>query len=726
MRTRTLAPLLALLILTACGVPSAVPRSAPDDLQATAAWDSYRLAAEGTQTASAQEAEFLARSIAATAQVATTEAGYAAATFSAQSTRTAIEATATSQAYQATATIAAAQATNTAQAVQVTATFQSGQATSTAIAQATQDSIQTTATAQSAFATATTQFAAAERETLRLERDKALQPLKTYGPWVLGVALTILIAALGSWAILIAVRAWDARQRLVPTGPFGRTLFIQDGPKGQRTILDPARMFGPVVEMRPQGTTMPQLTAPELQNMTTARSQAVELRQAFHPPYPIVMQPNRNAGHIRQLPAPTTAPVRDQSAFQLPVDPALPPPDAPWSLFSSWQGNGIPLGMSATGLLTINPEAYPHWLMAGMTGSGKTRYGLRPLITSALAAGWQVIIYDRSGLDFLPFQDHPNAYTVLLPDAQEAIGHLVVLYEVILQRLAYLRQHRASTWGHLLSPTPTGQSHPPRLMAVVEEFANLSDALDGKQKEALWRGARMIAAEGRKAGVHLALALQDPTHRSIDLRIRRNTTSVAFRVKDPDASRVVLSTDGAEKLHDRQFLVVLDKLVRGVAFAPSDAEIQQFLASRPVLAQPVPAWLRETVSATGSEDTPMPVLAQPPFVAPVPRKVVFPGSKPGQNHQNHSEHRDRLGTVLVPGLVQTPEPTLPLPPHRPPTAVEKVHMRRLYQQGLSRNRVCHLVYGFKNGKVYGWVNEALAELGEEDEEEAEPIEHIIA
>ena len=122
----------------------------------------------------------------------------------------------------------------------------------------------------------------------------------------------------------------------------------------------------------------------------------------------------------------------------------------------------------------------------------------------------------------------------------------------------------------------------------------------------------------------------------------------------------------------------------------------------------------------------MPVLAQPPFVAPVPREVVFPGSKPGQNQQNHSEHRDRLGTVLVPGFGQTPEPTLPLPPYRPPTAVEKAHMRRLYQQGLSRNRVCHLVYGFKNGKVYGWVNEALAELGEEDEEEAEPIEHIIA
>src|SRR5690606_28600060 len=134
--------------------------------------------------------------------------------------------------------------------------------------------------------------------------------------------------------------------------------------------------------------------------------------------------------------------VRDQAQFRPPVDPALPPPDAPWSLFSAWQGHGIPLGLGATGMLTINPEDYPHLLMAGMTGSGKTRYGLRPLISSALADGWQVVIYDRSGLDFLPFQVHPNAHTILLPQAESAIDHLAVLYEVIQQRLTYLRQHR--------------------------------------------------------------------------------------------------------------------------------------------------------------------------------------------------------------------------------------------------------------------------------------------
>jgi hypothetical protein len=101
------------------------------------------------------------------------------------------------------------------------------------------------------------------------------------------------------------------------------------------------------------------------------------------------------------------------------------------------------------------------------------------------------------------------------------------------------------------------------------------------------------AAEGRKAGLHLALALQDPTHKSLDLRIRRNCLPLSFRVKDGDASRVILGAGGAEQLPPRQFLTVMDQLLRGVAFAPSDEEIRSFLAAgrlRPTL--PHRGWRR--------------------------------------------------------------------------------------------------------------------------------------
>lgn len=61
----------------------------------------------------------------------------------------------------------------------------------------------------------------------------------------------------------------------------------------------------------------------------------------------------------------------------------------------------------------------------------------------------------------------------------------------------------------------------PRILAIIDEFATPADVLPTDERRDLWRAAHMIAAEGRKAGVHLMLALQDPARKSLDLRIRR-------------------------------------------------------------------------------------------------------------------------------------------------------------------------------------------------------------
>ena len=52
-------------------------------------------------------------------------------------------------------------------------------------------------------------------------------------------------------------------------------------------------------------------------------------------------------------------------------------------------------------------------------------------------------------------------------------------------------------------------------------------------------------------------------------------------------------------------------------------------------------------------------------------------------------------------------PTPPFDANRPPTLAEQRVMAQLHDDGLSRNAICHHVYGFKNGRVYGWVREAV-------------------
>ena len=51
--------------------------------------------------------------------------------------------------------------------------------------------------------------------------------------------------------------------------------------------------------------------------------------------------------------------------------------------------------------------------------------------------------------------------------------------------------------------------------------------------------------------------------------------------------------------------------------------------------------------------------------------------------------------------------TFPLPTNRPPSPVEALALRQLYQQTGSKNEVIRQAYGSKNGVILGYVNQAL-------------------
>lgn len=567
---RSLLSLLCLVLLAAC-VPSAGPPSDPY---------SQRALAEGsiqaTQAALAERAFSATMEAARTAQAA-----------QAQLDLIQAQAEATSQAFAAVQT--QSEATRQAEFYQATATAQMHQTTATA-----QAAVEATQQAYPGQATATQ---AALNEIARLDRQRELRarwealviPLQALLPsllWFSLLGLLILGAALAYRRLLPVL---EMRLRTVSRGGGMDPLFLFPD-----LLVDPSRSFGPALRLGAQNVeSQGHAPTPELQAGVTGRAQMVEAIRAasrIHPERCYLRSPYPN-----QPPAPVV--------IQPPPEAISLPQQAPWHMLNGWQGGALPLGLGKAGLVLADPEANPHLLFAGATGSGKTRYGLRPLIASTLADGWQVTIFDRSGLDFLPFRQHPNARLVLLDDPAQAVGYLKNLYAEILHRFMQLRDANISTWGRLPGAGP-------RLLSVMDEFSNLADALPGNERKELWRQARMIAAEGRKAGVHLALALQDPTHESLDLRIRRNAAPVSFRVKDQDASRVVLGASGAEALPERQFLAVLSgALVRGVAFSPDDAEIGAFLGAHPIPALPDPGWLNMPVIAgtAASPVNPQPV-----------------------------------------------------------------------------------------------------------------------
>ena len=105
------------------------------------------------------------------------------------------------------------------------------------------------------------------------------------------------------------------------------------------------------------------------------------------------------------------------------------------------------------------------------------------------------------------------------------------------ERLRTLSAAGASTWERMPNPGPY-------LMVVIDELASLSETLklDSPGCAEFWTATRRVASEGRKAGVLLAIALQNPSRENVDMSLRRLCTRVVFRVQDRDASQIVLGT----------------------------------------------------------------------------------------------------------------------------------------------------------------------------------------
>lgn len=492
-----------------------------------------------------------------------------------------LTATVESQRYQATQEAArstqkavSAQATQAQQSWQATATAEAGFMRATAAYQSTQDALGVMQTTQAIEEEGNRIAYDHERQLLDLERRATANKLLG----VLPALFWIVVIGIVLFAAVQFTRAEILRRAVIHRPD--RSPIVLGRFRGNTYIIDPDRSLLPISSIHAPAAPIP------VQAQITSQAQQVELgaHVSRYGKKTDIQIPD-----YEPLPQLVETPHIIESAF---------PEDAPWRLLDNWSGSSLILGMGAAGPIMANPETTPHLLMAGTSGSGKTRFGLRPLIAEWLADNGQVSIFDRSGIDFYPFADHPNANLVILNNTAPVaiIEYLRSLYEELQRRLNMMFADRASTWKQMVGAGP-------RVLAVIDEFSNLADAMPTtNDRNELWRYARMIAAEGRKAGIHLAIALQDPTHKSLDLRIRRNASPLAFRVQDDTASRVVLGAPGADQLGNRQFMTVINaNLQHGMAFAPTDQEIADFLRDRSVKPLPSPAWLKNVDSTVSVE-----------------------------------------------------------------------------------------------------------------------------
>lgn len=247
-----------------------------------------------------------------------------------------------------------------------------------------------------------------------------------------------------------------------------------------------------------------------------------------------------------------------------------------WNLVNGWQGdkNILPIGITASGLGMVNVDQFPHMATIGKTGEGKSRRFFRPLIACALAAGHRVVVVGKT-TDYVVFADQPNMTIVKVAQMTEPahaaryVAILKALVEEMNRRDDRLTSLHRSTWA---------QAGRERTFVVLDELGNAMRLMPSNMAEQTRIWVEGLVSEGRKVGFNVAVANQRATGMA---GILSQTGKAIFRV-ERDEEKAHRSLAGASALREGYFYARFGDVRLTGAFEPSDEEIKQFLASRPV------------------------------------------------------------------------------------------------------------------------------------------------
>lgn len=239
-------------------------------------------------------------------------------------------------------------------------------------------------------------------------------------------------------------------------------------------------------------------------------------------------------------------------------------PRRPETLVSAGGYLPIFIGQTVDGTNFSSPlESWPHMLVAGTTGSGKTTFlkSILQQLGAFSAQKLQVIVVDGKGdtdyLGLLP----PNMFPEEFPDVQ--LGHLTAI--PVLKWTVEKMEERSQQILNLARKNPTAQGvkaadlyrnalkerRTPEiapLVLVIDEFADIM--LAGKKSADEFENlVQRVSQVGRARLIHLVLATQRPDKETIRGAIKVNLNARAvFRLPTQADSLTVLGRAGAERL----------------------------------------------------------------------------------------------------------------------------------------------------------------------------------
>ena len=209
------------------------------------------------------------------------------------------------------------------------------------------------------------------------------------------------------------------------------------------------------------------------------------------------------------------------------------------------------LGRDIAGRNVIgNIEKLPHVLIAGTTGSGKsvcTNSLIVSLLYRSTPEQVRFIMVDPKMVELAPYNGIPHLLIPVVTDPKKAAGALQWAVFEMMKRYKTFSEcgvKKLEEYNKFARASEDRETLP-AVVVVIDELADLMLVAAKEVEESICRVAQM----GRAAGVHLVIATQRPSADVITGLMKANIPSrIAFAVASSLESRIILDTQGAEKL----------------------------------------------------------------------------------------------------------------------------------------------------------------------------------
>ena len=196
-----------------------------------------------------------------------------------------------------------------------------------------------------------------------------------------------------------------------------------------------------------------------------------------------------------------------------------------------------------------NIAKMPHMLIAGTTGSGKSVCMNSIILSLLYKAGPEdvkLIMVDPKMVELASYNGIPHLMIPVVTDPKKAAGALQWAVTEMMRRYKTMSDAGVRDLESFNSIVMAeGREKTPQLIVIIDELADLMLVAAKEVEDSICRIAQM----GRAAGMHLVIATQRPSADVITGPMKANIPSrIAFSVASAMESRIILDTQGAEKL----------------------------------------------------------------------------------------------------------------------------------------------------------------------------------